>query len=176
MIEDKDWMIEESTAAGQREIQQLREQLEDERKGRDSEILTLTKRISELELQLRVAKAQQSVASGGAECKTSINLKWKKGRNAPHEISNLRYGEMAAAVDENCMYVREDNIVFICNISTCTWSQLPDNECDGCALATINGLLTLIGGIIGGVGVTNRLLSLIRKWKIFKWTEEFPPM
>ena len=36
-LDEKDRMIEESIAAGQREVQQLREQLEDERKRKDSE-------------------------------------------------------------------------------------------------------------------------------------------
>jgi tyrosine-protein kinase Tec/ubiquitin carboxyl-terminal hydrolase 4/11/15 len=185
-MEEKDRTIEEkdrAIAAGQREVQQLRQQLreqirqlEDERKGKDSEILKLAERISELEQQLRMTRAQQSVASGGAEGKTSIKLKWKKGRNAPCGISNQYLGEMAAAVDENCMYVREGNNIYMYNISTLAWSQLPDSECDGCALAIVNGLLTLIGGINAYYNITNQLFSLIRRGKIAKWKEKFPPM
>ena len=183
-LEEKDQAI----AAGQLEIQQLREhlreqshQLEDERKGKDSEMLKLemlklTQRIHQLELQLRMVPAQQSVASGGAKGETSIKLKWKKGRNAPCKISNNYIGEMAAAVDKNCMYVMDSNSVYIYDICTLAWSQLPDSEYDGCALAIVNGLLTLIGGKGHGTGTTNQLFSLIRKGKIAKWTEEFPPM
>jgi serine/threonine protein kinase len=185
-MDEKDRRIEEkdrTITAEQREVQQLRQQLrerirqlEDERKGKDSEVLKLSKRISGLELQLGMFQAQQSVASGGAEGKTSIKLKWKKGRNAPHKISNYFIGEMAAAVDENCMYVREGTNIYIYNISTLAWSQLPYSEYRGCALAVVNGLLTLIGGTRGGLGITNQLFSLSRKKKSAKWREEFPPM
>ena len=185
-LDEKDQAMEEKDrliAAGQREIQQLREQLreqshqlEDERKGKDSEILKLTERISELELQLRIVPAQQSVASGGTEDMISIKLKWKKGRNAPCEISNIYRGEMAAAGYENCMYVRGNYNIYVYDMCTLAWSQLPDSEYEGCALAIVNGLLTLIGGTRDGMGTTNLLFSLIRKGKIVKWTEEFPAM
>jgi hypothetical protein len=178
IMKEKNRAIEETLAAGQREVQQLREkncQLEDERKGKDSEILKPTKRIGELDLRLIMVRARQLVASGGAGGKTSIRLKWKKGRNAPYKISNLYYGEMAATVDENYMYVMEDKRVYIYDIHTLAWSQLPDSEYECCALAIVNGLLTLIGGVRHGV-VTSQLFSLIREGKIAKWTEEFPPM
>ena len=188
VMEEKDRTIEEkdrAIAAGQQEVQQLRQQLreqvhqlEDEKKGKDSEILKLTEHISELELQLRMVPAQQPVASGGAEGKTSIKLKWKRGRNAPCEISNNYIGEMAAAVDGNCMYVmgglRKD--VYMYNVSTLDWSQLPNSMYRGCALAIVNGLLTLIGGTTSGTGITKQLFSLVRKGKSAKWAEEFPPM
>ena len=183
VMKEKDRAMEEIIVAGQREVQQLRQQLrekisqlEDERKGKDSEILKLTARISELELQLRMVPVQQSVASGGAKGKTSIKLKWKKGRNAPHKMRNIYLGEMAAAVDENCMYVREGNSVYIYDTCALAWSQLPDCEYQGCALAVVNGLLTLIGGTQGGMHFTNQLFSLVGKWKITKWAEQFPPM
>ena len=182
-LEEKDRAIEEIVAAGQWEVQQLRQQLreqicrlEDERKGKDSELLKLTERISELELQLRMIPAQQSVAGGGAEGKTSIKLKWKKGRNTPRTISNQYFGEMAAVVDENCMYVMEYYNVYMYDIRTLAWSQLPDNEYQDCAFTIVNNLLTLIGGTRGGADTTNQLFSLVRKGKITKWAEEFPPM
>ena len=174
-LDEKDRVI----AAGQQEVQQLREQLrekirqlEDERKGKDSELLKLTERISELELQ-----AQRSVASGGAEGKTSIKLKWKEGRNAPCKIGNVHIGEMAAAAYENCMYVmggiHKDVYMYNAN-----WSQLPkfNSKYRGCALAIVNGLLTLIGGTGHGRGTTNQLFSLVGKGKSAKWMKEFPPM
>jgi N-acetylneuraminic acid mutarotase len=172
-LDEKDRTIEETIAAGQREVQQLNEQLEDERKRKDSEMLMLTERISELQLQLRMIQAQQTVASGGAK---GIKLKWRKGKHAPHKISNPYCGEMAAAVDENCMYVVEGKEVFMYDISTLAWSQLPDSECRGCAVAIVNGLLTVIGGIIHTMDITNQLFSFVEKRKIAKWTEEFPPM
>ena len=53
------------------------------------------------------------------------------------------------------------------------WSQLPDSSSEGCALAIVNGLPTLIGGI--GNDVTNQLFSLHKNRRI-KWTIKFPPM
>ena len=187
-LDEKNRAMEEkdrSIAVGQQEIQQLRQQLreqvrrlEDERKGKNSEMLKLTEHISEFEQQLRMVPAQQPVASGGAEGKTSIKLKWKNGRNVPRKICNHYLGEMAAAVDENCVYVRERYNVYTHDMRTLAWSQLPDSEHQGCALAIVNDLLTLIGGTTGGgsLDITNRLFSLVRKGKIVKWTEEFPPM
>jgi hypothetical protein len=183
-LKEKDRAVEETIAAGQQEIQQLRQQLrekihqlEDERKGKDSKILKLTRRISALELQLEMVQAQQSVASGGAEGKTSIKLKWMKGKNAPCKICSIHYGEMAAVVDENYMYVMEREKVYTYNVSTLAWSQLPDSEYKVCALAIVNGFLTLIGGTSGdGRVITNQLFSFIRKWRIPKWLAEFPPM
>ena len=62
------------------------------------------------------------------------------------------------------------------NINTLAWSQLPDSGCRGCAAAIVNGLRTLIGGIVDIIDITNKLFSFTRKGKIAKWTEEFPPM
>jgi serine/threonine protein kinase len=184
-MEEKDLAMEETIAAGQLEVRQLRErlreqicQLEDERKGKDNEMLKLTERISGLELQLRIAQAQQSVASGEAEDKTRIKLKWKKGTNTLRKISNYCLGEMAAATDENLVYVMEGvfNNVYMYNTSTLAWYQLPNSEYRSCALAIVNGLLTLIGGEGKGVDITNQLFSLARRGKIVKWMEKFPPM
>ena len=172
-LDEKDRTIEESIAAGQREVQHLREQLEDERKRKGNEMLMLTERISELTLQLRMVQAQLSVARGGVK---GIKMKWKKGENTPRKICNSYCGEMAAAADENCMYVMEGNEVYMYNINTLAWSQLPDSGCRGCAVAIVNGLLTLIGGIVDIINITNKLFSLTRKGKITKWTEEFLPM
>ena len=65
----------------------------------------LTELISELTLQLGMVQTQLSVARGGVK---GIKLQWKKGENTPRKISNSYCGEMAAAADENCMYVMED--------------------------------------------------------------------
>ena len=72
----------------------------------------------------------------------------EEGRNAPRKISSIYFGKMASAVDENCMYVlMEHYSICAYNVHTLAWSQLPDSEYDGCALAIANGFLTLIGGI-----------------------------
>ena len=92
--------------------EKILEFIEDERKEKDSEILRQTDHIRELELQLNKKNelyAKQSVARGGAEGTNSIKLKWRRGKKAPHNIiikmRNVFYGEMAAAVDGNTIYM-----------------------------------------------------------------------
>ena len=188
-LEEKDYVIiqkDETIAAKQQENLELRDQhrdqmhrLEDDRNRKDSEILKLTMRISELELQLskkdQAFQVQQSMASSGVESKVSIKLKWREGKRAPCEITNICIGEMAAAVDGNYVYVMEDKKIYVYNTSTFAWSQLPDSKSDGCALAIVNNFLTLIGGNDFPYN-RNKLLSLTREGEITKWTEEFPPM
>ena len=184
-LEEKDQIMkqkDDTIAAKLQEIQQLREHqrklIENERIQKENEILKLTMRISELELQNKKKDQtlmQQSTASSGAEGKVSIELKWREGKRAPCGISNNYIGEMAATVDGNIVYVMEYMKIYAYNGSTLAWSRLPDSNYRGCGLAVVNNLLTLIGGIKDFYS-TNKLFSLTRKWMITKWTEEFPPM
>jgi hypothetical protein len=182
MMKQKD----ETIAAGQREIEKLKDQhrreVEDERRAKNSEILELTKRIGELELQLgkksESRPRRSTLTSGqGAEGKVSIKLKWKKGKKAPCKISNSLLGIMAATVDESCIiYVMENKNIFAYNGSTLSWSQLSDSINEDGALAIINDLLTLIGGR-NSSNVTNQLFSLSTNGTVSaKWAEEFLPM
>ena len=176
---------DETMATGQKEIEKLKDQhrreIEDERRVKNNEILVLTKRISELELQLSKkgdTRGRRSTISTiqGAEEKVSVKLKWKKGKKAPCKISNSLLGIMAATADESCVYVMENKKIFAYNGSTLAWSQLPDSISEDGALATVNDLLTLIGGR-NHSNLTNQLFSLSTKGTVgAKWTEEFPPM
>lgn len=153
-------------------------QLENERNRKDSEILKLTTRINELELQLSMKdqdQVQQSIVSSGADGKDSIKLKWREGKKAPCKISNSYVGLMAAAVDGDTVYVMENAKIYAYNASINAWSQLPNSKFEGCALAIVNNLLTLIGGW-NLSNATSTLLSLTRRWEFTHWTEEFPPM
>ena len=173
----KDRMIlrkDEIIAAGLQENQQLREQLrkqiEEERK--------LTTSIGELKSQLNKkvqSQVQQSTSSSGSEGNVNIKLKWREGKKAPHKISNCYVGEMAAAVDGNYVYVAESIKIYAYNASTLAWSQLPYSRFSDCALAIVNNLLTLIGGW-DYRNITNKLFSLTRRRRVADWTEEFPPM
>ena len=44
------------------------------------------------------------MASGGAENKANIKLKWREGKKAPYTISKRCIGEAAATVDGNSVY------------------------------------------------------------------------
>ena len=184
-LEDKDQTIlqkDETIATRLQENQQMREQhrkqIEDERSQKEDEMLKLITTINELESQLSKKvqpQVQQSTASRGAEGKVNIKLKWRKGKKAPCAISNVYHGEMAATVDGNYVYVMDYTKIYAYNASTFAWSQLPDSSFEGCALAIVNNLLTLIGGISVG-NITNKLFSLTKKGKVANWMEEFPPM
>ena len=120
----------------------------------DSEILKLTRQLEQIlsdkekaqtrikELELQLWKKDKALA----EIKGNSNLKWSKGKRAPREISNNYIGEMSAAVDGNLVYVMASTQIYAYNASTRAWSQHPDSSFDGCALAIVNNLLTLIGG------------------------------
>ena len=197
MIMEKD----ETIAVGLQEIQQLREQLreqmhylEDERNGKDSVKLKLTtqpkqvasgKEVAEtrsIGFQLPLSKNDQpqnlAMASNGAEGNVSIKLKWREGKKALCKIYDINSGEMAAAVDGNSVYVLTFCSIYAYNTSTLDWSQLPDSRFEYCALAIVNNLVTLIGGLCytHPLYETNKLFSLTRKGGVADWTEEFPPM
>ena len=174
---------DETIAAGLEENQQLREQLRVEESRIDGEILKLTKQLEKVidekekaqtrikELKLQLWKKDKALA----EIKGNSKLKWRKGKRAPCEISNTYIGQMSAAVDGNFVYVMASTHIYAYNASTRAWSQLPDSSVDGCALAIVNNLLTLIGGR-NYPYKTNKLFGLTKKGKAAKWTEEFPPM
>ena len=206
-LEEKDGMIvqkDETIAAGLLEIQRLRwklreqkRQLEDEGNMKDEEIealamkleqvtrekITAEARSSELELQLGKKDVLQSMA---VESNGGLKLEWRKGEKAPCRIERYFVGEVAAAVNGNCLYIIHQTKVYAYDASTLVWSQLPDSSFRGCALVVLRDLLTLVGGksvsaisaIIGlsSPNITNKLLSLTTTGRSPKWTEEFPPM
>ena len=196
-LEEKDRMLMQKDEIMITRLQQSREQLgkqmhqlEDEK---DGEILKLTTqlecvanekemaliRINELELQLgkkQQVQVQQSRSSSGAEVKGNIKLKWREGKKSPRKICSYHNGMMATAVDGNSVYVMTSTQIYAYNASTLAWSQLPGNSFEGCALAVINNLVTLIGGWNDG-NITNKLFSLTRDRGTFvKWYVKFPPM
>ena len=198
-LEEKDQLIkqkDETIAAGLQEDQQLREQFRKEKEGeknrKGNEVLKLTTqlkqvisekemaqaRVSELESQLRKedeSLVQQHRASNAAKEKGTCKLKWREGKKAMCKISNIFIGEMAATVNGDIVYVMELTEIYAYNASTHSWSQLPDSKYEGCALAIVNNILTLIGGR-NHPDKTNKLFGLTEKRSVARWTEEFPSM
>ena len=128
---------------------------------------------------------QQHEASNAEKEEGECKLKWRKGKKAMCKISNIFRGEMSTTVNGDVVYVMEFTKIFAYNASTLSWSQLPDSEYDGSALAIVKNLLTLIGGRTAaypGNGAyrpddkTNKLFGLTEKRSVARWTEEFPPM
>ena len=102
-----------------------------------------------------------------------IRLNWTQGRKAPCGMSR----STDAVVDGSVAYFRPSGTeqVHAYNSSTDTWSRLPDCRTTNTTLAIVNGLLTTVGGEVGGNN-NNKLISLTGEGRDRKWTEVFPHM
>ena len=76
-----------------------------------------------------------------------------------------------AVVDGNMVYTRNEYTVQVYNVTTNSWSQLPECTDNMCSVTVFNGWITTIGGYM-----SNKLFSLTGKSKRRRWTEKFPPM
>ena len=169
-----------------------------DRQQRDHEemIAQFQRRIEELELNSRPQPRAQSLSPSDIAPATTptqpsrghqpaqrppstssgegvIRLNWTQGRKAPCEMAR----STDAVVDGSVAYFRPDGTkqVHAYNSTTDTWSRLPDC-CTTCTtLAIVNGLLTTVGGEVGGNN-SNKLFSLTGEGRDRKWTEVFPPM
>ena len=127
------------------------------------------RQIIELE-QLRPAT---DTLSSSIERGTSIKLTWREGEKALRRMS----GSYRAAMDGSTLYVAVAPRVFYYNVSSSSWSQLPDSPTLLCPSVVIYRLLTVVGGrICGAHTITNQLFSLTGESSGRRWTEEFPPM
>ena len=169
-----------------------------DRQQRDHEemIAQFQRRIEEHELNSRPQPRAQSLSSSDiaratpptqpsrghqpAQCPPStssgkgvIRLNWTRGRKAPCEM----FRSTDAVVDGSVAYFRPGGTehVYAYISTTITWSILPDCRTKRTTLAIVNGLLTTVGGKVGG-NHSNTLFSLTGEGKDRKWTEVFPPM
>ena len=202
---EHDEQSQEALTARQQEIQDLREELREkeqiittrdrQQRYHEEMIDQFQRRIEELELNSRrqprakflspsdIARAtpptppsrghQQaqrppSTSSGEGV----IRLNWTQGRKAPCKMAR----STDAVVDGSVAYFIPGwtEQVHAYNSTTVTWSRLPDC-CTDTTLAIVNGLLTTVGGIVGGNN-SNKLFSLTGEGKDRKWTKVFPPM
>ena len=179
-IQEKEYII----SSKEEEIRQLR-QLQQEKEihvGRlnqqleNSEQLVaqFERRIAELEQQLSQREKQNSskASSRGKEL-TNFKLKWKKGKRAPCEIERW----YDAVVDGNTVYVRREETVEIYSydVSSESWSQLPNCVNGHSSIAVINDWLTTIGGWCPSA-YSDELFSLTGEDNSKRWTRKFPPM
>ena len=127
--------------------------------------------------QIQTAKQQQTEPQACILSKVdvvdSFQLQWRDGRKAP-----FRWELGSAAVGGDISYFNpESGYGFdIFGYKAGTWSTLP--ECGRCefAMAVINDLLTVIGGLNNKLVTCNSLLSLTEEGQGRKWVEHFPPM
>ena len=171
-------------AAFQQKIWQLRQQLQCSEQAtaefqqnlleKEKMIQDQERHIQELQQQLRGDQRREKMeASSAAASGCRIKLRWRDGGRAPSEM----VGEVAA-VDGSVVYFRPGGYgarkVFAYTSTSHKWSELTmcPYHMYGFSIAVVNGLLTVIGGKIPNLQVTNSLLSLTDS----KWKERFPPM
>ena len=145
----------------------------------DKQIHDLEQRLTAKDQQIREPQQQtydQPTAKlqvrGQSARKGPLCLHWRKCGRAPHTMAGT-----PPVVDGNMAYFstctyQSNKDVYSYDSEKQMWSSLPPSLHGYCSLAVVNGLLTAIGGRLGG-NVTNQLLSLTGEGK---WVERFPPM
>jgi N-acetylneuraminic acid mutarotase len=131
------------------------------------------RRIAELEQQLSQREQQKTKASSRGKELTSFKLRWREGKRAPCEINRW----CDAVVDSNTVYVMNSIVenIHSYDVTSDSWSQLPDCVHGFSSITVINGCLTTIGG--GSYpDFFNELFSLAGKGSGRRWTQKFPPM
>ena len=188
-LQEKDRIIEENNrtiVTRERQFQQLNQQLQTnqqviadfQRKDLESDktirdlqqsLVAKEQRIRELQQQNHDQQTVKLHVRGQSARKGPLSLHWSKCGRAPSKMS-----KPSVAVDGNKAYFNPcgHNNVYSYDSEKKTWSSLPQCPHQLSSLAVVNGLITAIGGTLGG-DVTNQLLSLTGERK---WVKHFPPM
>ena len=189
-VQDKDEVIQELTSrveekdrtilSKDKEIQQLRLQLQKysvQEKGEREQLPKQEQVMTQSELSVKRRVHQQSdeqsseTGSEGKELDSVIKLKWIEGRTAPFKM----YRSCDAVVNGNTLYLRAGGTVEIYSydVSTDSWSRLPDCAKQYCSITVIIGCPTTVGG-----NDSNELFSLMgESIRIYRrWTKLYPPM
>ena len=178
-MEEKDRMIssKEEENLQLRQIQQEKEQ----KNALISQLLAASgqavaqfeRRISELEQQLSQREPQKTKASSRGKELTSIKLKWREGKRAPFRLN--RWCDVV--VDGNTVYIRGGSSVNIYSydVTSDSWSQLPDCVYGKGAIAIINGCLSTVGEYSRPTR-TNEVFTLTGEGSGRRWVKKYPPM
>ena len=136
-------------------------------------VAQLERQIAELEQQLSQREQQNTKACSRVKKLTSVKQGWREGKKAPY----CMYRYCDAVVDGNTIYVRDKGLVKICSyeITSDSWSQLPDCVHVNGSIAIINGWLTTVGGYSYPT-YSNELFSLTGEGSGRRWIKKFPPM
>ena len=181
-MEEKDRTISAKEEDNQQLSQQLQEKdqqlacITQQLEASEQVVAQFERRITELEQQLSQREKQKtkaSSASGGKEL-TSFKLRWREGKRMPYEISRL----FDAVVDGNTVYIMDGGStgIYSYNVTSDSWSRLPDCVYRFRSLAIIDGLPTTVGGQPRRLQYSNELFSLTGKENDRRWTQIFPPM
>ena len=178
---EKDEMIRENAQQieeKERQLARVNQQLE----VNEQAIVKFERRISELEQQLTNQREEQmtksSGSSSGGKEPSNFQMKWREGwKRVP--FKNYRWCN--AVAKGNTVYAIDGGSVKIhaYDVTSDSWSQLPDCVHKGGSIAVINGLLTTIGGHFYESHTaiySNELFSLTGEGSDRRWTKELPPM
>ena len=154
--------------ARDREIQQLREQLE-------QITLRMTQRGETREPSVE-RRIQNMAISNRQECAapSDIKLRWRIVATAPKIMS--RSCNAAVSGSEIYFNVGGKRTMYSYNINSELWFKLPDCPNEYSSFAVVNNLLTAIGGALSVSEKSNKLHSLKQQTQEMQWVEELPPM
>jgi hypothetical protein len=112
------------------------------------------RRIAELEQQPRQREQQKTKASSRGKELISFKLRWREGKRAPCGM----YRGCDTVVDGNTVYVMKNTTlnIYSYDVTSDSWSQLPDCVTKDSSITIINGYLITVGGVF-----SNELFGLI---------------
>ena len=152
----------------ERQLGRIRQQLE----ASEQLVDQFERRIAELEQQLSEREQQKTKASSRGKELTSFKLRWREGKMAPCKM----YRWCDAVVDGNAVYIKDSGSkqTYCYDITSHSWSQLPDCVYQESSITIISGWLTTVGGYQSSY--VNELFSLTGEGSGRRWTKKFPPM
>ena len=113
------------------------------------------------------------VSSRENELTSCFKLRWREGKRAPCRMSRW----CDAIVDGNTVYVINGGSVkmYAYDVTSDSWSQLPDCVHEDSSITILNGWVTTVGGSSLWY-CSNELFSLNGEDSSRRWTKKFPPM
>ena len=141
---------------------------------KDKRIRDLEETTSAREREVQEVKQQQKRSEASNTAVDTIKLNWRQST-----MPSCWMSTGSATVDGSMAYFRpwDKRTVQEYDVDKEVWSQMPECPYEYFTLATVNGLLTAVGGKQSDKSTNvNILLSLTGEGSKRKWSELFPPM
>ena len=167
--QERDQALRTQLQEKDRQLGRVNQQLE----VSEQAVAQFERRIAELEQQLNQREQQKTKASSRGKELTSFKLRWREGKRAPCRMRRC----CDAVVDGNTVYVRKEGSenIYAYEVTSDSWSQLPDSVHGYGSIVVINGWLTTVGGY-SHPSYSNELFSHNGKGSGRRWIKKFPPM